>query len=106
MKNNSYQNFFANLANKSKLDILLSLKDKPLSVNEIAKKIKEEQSNVSHHLKSLSDCHIVYSKKQGKKRIYSLNNKTISPILKLVQTHAAKNCSDGCSKNCKGCSNE
>lgn len=103
MKNNSYQNFFVNLANKTRLDIMLSLKDKSLSVNEIAKIIKEEQSNVSHHLKSLSDCRIVYSKKQGKKRIYSLNGKTISPIFKLVQTHVAENCSEGCSKNCRGC---
>ena len=106
MKNNSYQNFFVNLANKTKLDILLSLKNKPLSVNEIAKKINEEQSNVSHHLKDLSDCRIVHLKKQGKKRIYSLNNRTISPILKLVKMHAAENCSEGCNKKCKGCTNE
>jgi len=106
MKNNSYNNFFVNFANPTKLSIILSLKDTSLSVNEISNKVNEEQSNVSHHLKDLSLCRIVYAKKQGKKRIYSLNKKTILPILELAEQHAKKNCPDGCNKKCRGCSNE
>ncbi len=106
MKNKSYNNFFINFANKTKLDIILTLQKTSLSVNEISSKIKEEQSNVSHHLKNLAACKIVSSKKQGKQRIYSLNNKTILPMLKLVEAHAKQNCAQGCSKECDGCANE
>jgi DNA-binding transcriptional ArsR family regulator len=106
MKKTSYHNFFTNLANKTKLDILLALQESPLNVTDLTKKINGEQSNISHHLKHLSDCKLISSKQQGKQRIYSLNTKTISPILKLVETHAKKHCSDGCTKNCPGCGNE
>jgi len=106
MKNSSYHNFFTNLANKTKLNIILTLKKTPLNVTDLTKKVNGEQSNISHHLKHLSTCKIISSKKQGKQRIYSLNNKTILPMLKLVEAHAKQNCAQGCSKSCKCCKNE
>ena len=101
--NKSYEYFFMNFANKTKLNIILCLKNKPMSVNEIAGKINEEQSNVSHHLKNLALCQIVNARQKGKKRIYSLNKETVVPMLNLVEKHAHKNCPNECSKKCMGC---
>ena len=81
-----------NFANKTKLEIILSLRDKPLSVTEIAEKINEEQSKISHNLKKLATCHILEVKKEGKKRVYSLNKETVAPMLNIVEKHVKKNC--------------
>ena len=51
MKRASYNNFFMNFASQSKFDIIMALRNGPLSVSEIAEKISEEQSAVSHNLK-------------------------------------------------------
>lgn len=90
MNQKSYHNFFNNFANKTKLDIILLLKEKPLSVSEISKKINAEQSKVSHNLIKLNTCNIVDVKKIGKNRIYSLNEKIVIPILELVSKHRDK----------------
>ena len=44
-----------------------------MSVNELSKKIKAEQSRISHALQRLKMCNYVISTKEGKERIYSLN---------------------------------
>jgi DNA-binding transcriptional ArsR family regulator len=98
MNKKSYHNFFINLSNKTKFDIIMALKEKPLSVNEIIEKTGGEQSKISHNLKSLKTCHIVKMKKEGKKRIYRLNEKSILPILDIVKKHVRKNCPCGCEK--------
>lgn len=102
MKNNTYNNFFMNFSNRTKLAIILCLKEKPLSVNEIVERIGEEQSNTSHNLKQLTKCKILNVKQQGKKRIYSLNKKTALPLLELVEKHVGVNCAGNCS-GCLGC---
>ena len=99
----SYENFFINLANNTKLSIILALKEKPLNVTQISNKINVEQSAVSHSLKDLTACHVLDVKKIGKERLYSLNKTTIIPMLKLVEKHVSSNCSHGCNKNCGGC---
>ncbi|MFX1538094.1 MAG: ArsR/SmtB family transcription factor [Promethearchaeota archaeon] len=68
------------------------------SVSDICNIINEEQSKVSHNLKKLMECHFLDVKRKGKKRIYSLNKNTISPILKLVEEHVRKCCKGVCSK--------
>lgn len=83
----TYHIFFSKLANPLKIDILVSLKEKEKSVQELSKSLKVEQSKLSHALKALKICNIVHVKKQGKKRIYSVNKKTILPILKLIDEH-------------------
>jgi len=98
MRCNSLNIFFTHFANKTKLDIILILKEKPLSVTKIAEKIKEEQSKVSHNLKSLVSCNLLTVERKGKQRIYSLNKETVLPILKLVQQHVQTHCRGGCCK--------
>src|SRR3989338_6765530 len=97
MKCDAVEVFFNNFAQKTKLKIILTLKDKPLSVSEISKQINEEQSKVSHNLKKLAQCNIVKAEQKGKLRIYSLNKETVLPLLQLVEKHVQGHC-QGCSR--------
>lgn len=99
MAKSTYHIFFTNLANPLKIDIILCLKNNPKNVGEIVDCLKVEQSKVSHALSSLKGCKIVDMKKEGKQRIYSLNEDTIVPMLKLIDQHSTK----FCNKNCVGC---
>lgn len=88
----TYHYFFNNLANPLKIDLVVCLKEKDKNVTELCKELKVEQSKISHALASLKTCNIVQSKKEGKNRIYSLNKKTILPMLKLIDKHSKTQC--------------
>ena len=62
-------------------------------LNEICEITNEEQSKISHNLKILTRCNVLDCKIDGKKRIYSINNDTIVPLMELVEKHVEKNCS-------------
>ena len=100
LDNNSYHVFFTNLANPLKIGIILSLREKEKCVNELTKELGVEQSKISHALSNLKSCRIVDVKQKGKKRIYSLNKKTIVPMLKLIDKHAQSFC------KCEFCTNK
>ena len=92
MKCNTYHVFFGNLANPIKTKIITALKEKESSVTELSKKLNIEQSKLSHALSSLRCCNLVLVKQKGKKRIYSLNKKTIIPILNIIDKHKCEHC--------------
>lgn len=92
MKSYSYYRFFVNFATKTKSDIITLLRDGPLSVKDITRKIGGEQSKISHNLRDLRRCHILNVRHEGKQRIYSLNEETVIPILEMVERHVRKNC--------------
>jgi DNA-binding transcriptional ArsR family regulator len=96
---NTYHIFFSNLSNPLRIDVISALKEKSFSVSELGKKLVVEQSKLSHALSNLKECNIVSVRQKGKERIYSLNKKTILPILKLIDKHAQLNCTGEC-KNC------
>jgi ArsR family transcriptional regulator, zinc-responsive transcriptional repressor len=100
MSNSAYHVFFRNLANPLKVSIISVLKEKESSVGELSEKLKVEQSKISHALALLKRCNIVKSKQEGKQRIYSLNKKTILPMLKIIDEHSKLFCK---CKECKGC---
>jgi DNA-binding transcriptional ArsR family regulator len=87
--------FFNNLANPTRLATLEKLMAKPMSVNELADALGQEQSMVSHNLKPLLACNFVFIEKQGKKRVYSANHETIGTLFKAVEVHAEKYCPTG-----------
>ncbi len=97
MFESTYHIFFKNLANPLRINIVTALREKASSVGELSEKLNIEQSKVSHSLACLKKCKIVESKQNGKSRIYSLNKKTIVPILKLIDKHASTFC------DCKSC---
>jgi ArsR family transcriptional regulator, lead/cadmium/zinc/bismuth-responsive transcriptional repressor len=98
MKNNSYEQFFANFSNYTRMKIVLALADGPLSVGDLSERVGEEQSNVSHHFKQMAHCSLVEVRRDGKKRIYSLNEKTVKPMLEMAREHVY-----GCCGNCSEC---
>ena len=87
--------FFTNLANPTRLAALEKLMDKPMSVNKLAAALGQEQSMVSHNLKPLLQCNFIFSKREGKKRVYSANQETVSALFHTVQNHAHKYCPTG-----------
>lgn len=95
LNHNSYNIFFSNLANPLKIGIILSLRENPKNVSEIVKDLNVEQSKISHALSSLKCCNIVNMEQKGKERVYSLNEDTIVPMLKLIDKHASVHCQNG-----------
>jgi DNA-binding transcriptional ArsR family regulator len=87
--------FFSNLANPTRLAAIEQLMKKPMSVNELAEFLGQEQSMVSHNLKPLLECNFVFLKRQGKQRIYSANKETIGALFKAVENHEKKYCPKG-----------
>jgi DNA-binding transcriptional ArsR family regulator len=98
MKCTSYENFFMNFSNKTKFRIIMHLKSRAMSVNELSAAMGEEQSKVSHSLSKLASCNIITVEQKGKQRIYSVNKDTVMPVLELVEKHVKKHCKGGCHK--------
>lgn len=94
----SYDLFFDTISTRVRMDILCLLKRRPMSVGEICAGLGLEQSKVSHNLKKLAECNIIVGQQKGKQRVYSLNKKTIVPILELVEKHVRTYCSEKCSR--------
>jgi ArsR family transcriptional regulator, zinc-responsive transcriptional repressor len=84
--------FFKVLANPTRLAILEVLRDRPRSVTELARSLKQEQSMISHNLRPLEKCRFVFSERKEKQRIYSLNKETVEPLFRLFDYHAQKYC--------------
>jgi len=87
--------FFTNLANPTRLAAIEHLMEKPMSVNELAAALKQEQSMISHNLKPLLQCNIISIEKQGRKHIYTVNQETLNPIFNAIKNHAEKFCPRG-----------
>ena len=87
--------FFVNLSNPTRLAALEKLMEKQMSVNELAGSLGQEQSMISHNLKPLLDCNFVYMIREGRRRIYSVNQETVGALFKAVENHANKFCPTG-----------
>ncbi|MGF3521592.1 MAG: ArsR/SmtB family transcription factor [Candidatus Bathyarchaeia archaeon] len=87
--------FFTNLSNPTRLAALEQLMNKPMSVNELAKTLGQEQSMISHNLKPLIECNFIFGKKQGKRHVYYVNQETVNMLFKAVENHAEKFCPTG-----------
>jgi DNA-binding transcriptional ArsR family regulator len=90
MIDSTYMGFFKTLCNETRLGIVLCLKKKPMSVNQIIDELGMEQSRVSHNLQCLARNGFLTFKQEGKQRIYSLNKDTLEPILRDVKKHVQK----------------
>jgi DNA-binding transcriptional ArsR family regulator len=87
--------FFTNLANPTRLAAIEQLTQKPMSVNELANILGQEQSMISHNIKPLLDCNILTSHREGKKHILTVNLESIAPIFEAIENHAQKFCPKG-----------
>ena len=95
----SYDRFLVTLRNKTRLAIVQSLMEKPKNVSQLIKDLGIHQTSVSHSLKRLLICGFVFVEKNGKERIYTVNKKTIKPLINLMGNHVDNYCTKGvCSK--------
>ncbi len=90
---NKYYPFFEMLGTELRIDIIRVLKKYgPLNVTQICCILNQEQSKISHNLRKMAQCSILTVKKDGNFRYYSLNEKTILPILKIIDEHVRIYC--------------
>lgn len=88
----AYGLFFSTLANDSRLKILNTLREKQKNVTQISHDTGFEQSMVSHNLKELEYHGMIFKEKKGKFRYYRLNQKTIAPLIELIEAHMKLYC--------------
>lgn len=74
---------FRGFSDMSRLSILEALRDGPLTVGVIVEKTGLSQSNVSNHLRCLSDCDLVVSTPQGRYTLYHLSDPRVGTLLSL-----------------------
>lgn len=84
---NTYKQFFTNLSDSTKLEIISSLRKSEKSVQELCKELNFEQSRVSHNLRQLKELGFVDVRPKGKERIYGLDKETILPLLVIIDNH-------------------
>src|SRR3989338_7297168 len=89
----AYKIFFGTLFSQSRLKIINLLRNKgKMCVTELVKKLKLDQTGISHDLTRLKKCGFVQVEVKGKYRYYSLNKKTIKPIMELIDKHMSNYC--------------
>ncbi len=88
----AYKIFFGTLVSEPRLKIINLLRKGKKNVSQIVKELKIDQSAVSHDLKRLKDCGFVEVEVDKKFRYYRLNNKTIKPLMTLIDKHMSGHC--------------
>ncbi|WP_438824352.1 ArsR/SmtB family transcription factor [Bacillus sp. JJ1533] len=68
-------------SNKTRIQILESIKDQEKTVSQIVEEINGNQSNISQHLACLKGCGIIVGRNEGKFIYYSLRNQHIRDLL-------------------------
>ncbi|MCM3677215.1 MULTISPECIES: helix-turn-helix transcriptional regulator [Peribacillus] len=70
-------------SNKTRIQILESIKSQEKTVSQIVDEIKGSQSNISQHLACLKGCGIIVGRNEGKYCFYSLRNQHIRDLLSM-----------------------
>lgn len=76
---------FKLLGEETRFLIIESLLDKELCACEIPKLIGRTQSNTSMHLAKLQDLGLIKSRKEGKRIIYSIDDKDVIKLMGLIK---------------------
>src|SRR5436305_5644195 len=76
---------FRGFSDTSRLSILEALRDGPLTVGAIVEKTGLSQSNVSNHLRCLSDCDLILSTPQWRYTLYQLSDPRVARLLGLAE---------------------
>lgn len=88
----AYKIFFGTLVSESRLRIINLLRKRKKNVSEIVDKLKLDQTAVSHDLARLKKCGFIGVEVDGKFRYYSLNKKTIKPLMSIIDKHMSEFC--------------
>ena len=84
--------FFSTLANPTRIAILELLRNGAKNVTEISEALNQEQSMISHNLKTLERCRFIFSERTKKKRFYSINKEVMEQLFKTFTFRAEKYC--------------
>jgi DNA-binding transcriptional ArsR family regulator len=76
---------FRGLADPSRLAVLEALRDGALSVNEVVRRTRLSQPNVSMHLGCLAECGLVIRERQGRFVHYEIADKRVVKVLDQVE---------------------
>ena len=88
----AYKLFFGTLVSESRLKIINLLRKGRKNVSELMEETRLNQTAVSHDLSRLKRCGFVISENEGKFRYYRLNEKTIKPLMDLIDKHMSEFC--------------
>ena len=88
----AYKIFFGTLVSESRLKMINLLRKSKKNVTELAAALHLDQTAVSHDLARLKKCGFVKSEVQGKYHYYLLNEKTIKPLMHLIDEHMSQHC--------------
>jgi len=88
----AYKIFFGTLVSESRLKIINFLRNEKKNVSEIMNELNMDQTAVSHDLARLKKCGFVKMEIEGKYRYYFLNEKTIKPLMSLIDEHMSNYC--------------
>lgn len=72
--------FFKVFGDSTRIQILWSLRDNDLCVNEISELLNMSQSAISHQLRVLKNAKLVKSRREGRSIIYSLDDNHVYTI--------------------------
>ena len=90
--NPAYKVFLKTLANENRLRIINLLRKNHKCVSEICEELHLNQTTVSHSLQRLEYCGFVLREKKGKYRYYRLNQRSIKPMMNLIDAHIQEYC--------------
>lgn len=79
---------FKLLGNPKRLQLLYMLIQQSMTVSEISKRMRWEQSGVSHQLQLLRKFNLVQQKRHGKEIVYHLEDPQIMTLIADVISHA------------------
>ena len=77
---------FRGFADPSRLGILDTLRNGPLTVSEIVEATSLSQPNVSNHLGCLRDCGLVAAEQQGRYVTYHLSDDRVGELIALAES--------------------
>lgn len=88
----AYKIFFGTLVSEQRLKIINLLRKERKNVSEIMDALKMDQTILSHNLARLKLCGFVTSEVDGKFRYYKLNERTIKPLMEIIEKHMSQYC--------------
>lgn len=81
----SYEKVLAALADTTRRNIFEMLRDRPMSVGELAKRQPVSRPAVSQHLRVLESARLVRAEPQGTRRIYSVERDGLEDLRRYLE---------------------
>ncbi len=88
----AYKIFFGTLVSEQRLKIINVLRKGGKNVSELMKELDFEQTALSHNLARLKKCGFIITDIDGKYHYYKLNEKTIKPLMEIIEKHMSRYC--------------